>query len=274
MNKSNAIILLANTLRIACGYRFPRLGKWAMDLFYALIPQYFEAKLFPNIRAVLNKNDLTQRSTYWQGIRFEHPTAQILKQWIDKDTTHFFDIGSNYGFFSYWMYSQSSEIEIHSFEPNPSTFAIVEQIKSLNELKSLHPWNMGLGEVQEKLSLHPGSDDSGHSTFGNHPGLTSAPIADIEVLPFSEWASQNDLAIPKQPAWIAKIDVEGFELKVLRGMEEALKRRSFQGIAVEVNEFTLEFCGSKPEEITDFLQSCGYKQISSAQCGNAFFVPA
>jgi hypothetical protein len=46
-----------------------------------------------------NLHDGTQKTTYWQGARYEHPAARILANWI-RDGAVFFDIGANYGFFS------------------------------------------------------------------------------------------------------------------------------------------------------------------------------
>ena len=272
--QKDLIVQATSGIRKAFGYRFPRLGQHAMNAFFSMMPGKFDALLFPGIWAELHKSDLTQRSTYWQGTRFESPTAQILQSWINSDTTHFFDIGSNYGFFSYWMLSQESMLKVHSFEPNPATFDIVQKIKVRNSLDRLYPWNMGLGDVSAKLSLHPGTEDSGHSTFGNHPELHSLPIADIRVLPFTKWLTEAGIVMPTRPSWIAKIDVEGFELKVLQGMEPVLRSRAFQGIAIEVNEFTLKFCNAKPQEVLGFLESCGYRQVFSSKCGNVFFIPA
>ncbi|MFZ0616996.1 MAG: FkbM family methyltransferase [Chthoniobacterales bacterium] len=271
----NTQIRIINGLRRRLGYRFPQLGIRAMNLFYKFMPATFEADLFPGINAVLNKNDLTQRSTYWQGSRFEYPTASIMDSWVTPETTHFFDIGSNYGFFSFWMISQNPSLSVHAFEPNPTTFAAISAIKKENALGQLHLWNIGLGDVSEKLSLHPGSDDSGHSTFGNHPGLKCDSLTDIQVMTFSEWLRMANLVLPLKPAWIAKIDVEGFEMKVLAGLEEALKTRVFQGVVIEINPFTLGFCGVAPEDIFRFMKACGYKRRDiSDRSGNAFFIPA
>jgi len=271
----NTWVKTMNGLRRRLGYRFPRLGIQAMNLFYKSMPDSFEADLFPRIHAVLNKNDLTQRSTYWQGSRFEYPTPSIMDSWITPETTHFFDIGSNYGFFSFWMISRNPSLSVHAFEPNPMTFATISAIKKENALGQLHLWNIGLGDVSGKLSLHPGSDDSGHSTFGNHPGLKSASLTDIQVMTFSEWLRTTNLTLPLKPSWIAKIDVEGFEMKVLSGLEEALKNKAFQGVVIEINSFTLGFCGASPDDIFRFMKTCGYKRCDiSDRSGNAFFIPA
>jgi hypothetical protein len=132
-----------------------------------------------------------------------------------------------------------------------------------------------MGDVSGKLSLHPGTDDSGHSTFGNHPGLKDSPVKNVEVMTFSKWLGTAGLTIPSRPSWIAKIDVEGFEMKVLAGMEDALKQRAFQGVVIEINAFTLGFCGAVPVDIFRFMKSCGYKRCDiSDRSGNAFFIPA
>jgi FkbM family methyltransferase len=172
------------------------------------------------------------------------------------------------------MLSQSPSLRVHAFEPHPTTCALLQDIKTRNHLTRLTPWNIGLGDVVGQLSLQPGTEDSGWSTFGTNPSFESSRIADIAVQPFSLWADQLGLALPDHPAWIAKIDVEGFELKVLRGMEAALKQHAFQGICIEINDYTLKLCGTKSEDIFAFLHTCGYRQVLPHPCGNAFFIPA
>jgi FkbM family methyltransferase len=231
-------------------------------------------ELFPGIRADLDFRDATMRTTYWQGERFEKPTAQVLERWAT-DATHFFDIGSNYGFFSYCLLSRQRSLEVHAFEPNAVTFARVEATRMANDLRRLYAWNIGLGDVIARIPLHPGADDSGHSTFGPHPELGGRSLAEVEVLPFDAWREANRLPIPDRPSWIAKIDVEGFETRVVRGMTESLKARAFIGLAIEINEFTLGFCGSSATELREELRVCGYREeMFAPESGNAFFVPA
>lgn len=268
-----SFVKIANYIRQKNGYKFPRLGRFAFDSFFSLMPETFDAVLFDQIIVPLKKNDLTQRTTYWQGARFEYPTAEILRSWITLDTTDFFDIGANYGFFSYWMQSCSSAIRVHSFEPNPMTFALINKIIARNNLRRQTAWNIGLSNERATLSLNPGVEDSGHTTFGKNPELHSQPIANVEVVSFDDWIEQTNLVLPMHPAWIAKIDVEGYELKVLQGMESILRAKVFQGLVVEINPFTLNFCKSSVEEVIYFLEHCGYKRIPPFDHGNSFWVP-
>ncbi len=269
------MVRFAEFLRRLGGYHFPPLGRAVFEGFFRLLPAVAEVELFPGLRAELDFRDATMRGTYWQGSRFERPTAQILAKWAKAGGTHFFDIGSNYGFFSYWMLTSSPSVQVHAFEPNPRTLARVEEIKRRNGLARMTAWNLGLSDSAARLLLHAGVSDSGHSTFGAHPEIGDKSIAEVEVLPFQAWLERAGLSLPPAPRWIAKIDVEGFEAKVLRGLIPSLQARAFVGVAIEMNAFTLGFCGSSPEEVRDIFRTCGYRALEDlgTESGNEFFVP-
>lgn len=76
---------------------------------------------------------------------------------------------------------------------------------------------------------------------------------------------------------MAKIDVEGFELRVLRGMRAALEAQAFRGLAIELNEFTLRFCGASTEEVTALLEAASDRETTPGRRANRslnrFFVP-
>ena len=281
MKIPNTFLPLVEAFRKFYGYQFPRLGPFIFRTFANLMPAEVETELVAGIRASLNLNDSTQLATYWQGHRFEYPTGDILTQWADSDDAVFFDIGSNYGFFSYLLASRHRGLEIHAFEPNPSTYAKLLAIKIRNNLAHLHPWNIGLGKENAKLTLHQGNEDSGHSTFGTNPKLAGNSIGEVEIFPFDEWLLKQEINLPSTPQWIAKIDVEGFELNVLQGMTNALTKKVFKGLSVEINDYTLGFCGTNAKEIFAFLRDKGYRPLNEtdqkkrwplAKAPNAFFI--
>ncbi len=269
------MMTLVDSMRRLNGYRFPRLGGLAFRTAFKLLPEQANVELMPGIRADLDFRDATMRSTYWQGERYERPTARVLSDWAREGATRFFDIGSNYGFFCYWLLSQSPKIEVHAFEPNPKTFAAIESIRAANSLARMHTANIGLGDIPARLRLHPGLTDSGHCTFGDNPQLDGSLLEEIDVLPFDTWRRAAGLELPRRPEWIAKIDVEGFEARVLRGMAGAMAAGAFAGLVVEMNEFTLNFCGSSTAELSALMAGHGYTALHFGEdCGNAFFVPA
>ena len=98
-------------MRRSLGYKFPRSGRTANALFFKVAPRQIQTELFPGIHVQLDLRDLTQRTTYWQGDRFEYPTPSILSGWAAQGAERFFDIGSNYGFFSYYMLSHHRKLK-------------------------------------------------------------------------------------------------------------------------------------------------------------------
>lgn len=280
----NPISSAAIALRRAGGYKMPRLGSLGLRTFTALAPRHLDCEMFPGIQATLDLRDDTQRSAFWLGTRFERPTGAILRRWTEPADTVFFDIGSNFGLFSFLLLSAHPHLQVYSFEPHPRTFETLRSISARNGLgQRHHPVNLALGVETARLNLHPGTTDSGHSTLGEHPELTDQPLIEVPVRPLPEWLAEQSIPWPKTPNWVAKIDVEGFELQVLRGLRPLLEGRCFRGLCVEINEFTLGLCQATPDDVRALLKDAGYvpartlpeaRDPDFSRCGNEFFVPA
>lgn len=280
----NIISFAATAIRRAGGHQMPRLGSWALGAFTALAPRHLDCEMFPGIHATLDLHDETQRSAFWLGTRFESPTGAILRRWTEPIDTVFFDIGSNFGLFSFLLLSANPQLEVYSFEPHPRTYETLRTISARNGLESHHhPVNLALGADTARLNLHPGTTDSGHSTLGEHPGLLDQSLIEVLVRPLPEWLAEQSIPWPDKPSWVAKIDVEGFELQVLMGLRPLLEHRCLRGLCVEINHFTLGLCQTSPDEVRSFLREVGYAPASHlpesrhpnfANCGNEFFVPA
>ncbi len=266
---------LIEKIRHFCGYKFPRLGK-ANSIFFKIAPSVVNSELFPGIHLKLNLRDLTQRATYWQGSRFEYPTPQFLASWGKENAKAFFDIGANYGFYSYWMLHSCPDILVYAFEPHPKMWELLETAKKENNLHRLKTFKIGLSESVGTLDLHLGIKDAAHSSFLQKPDLIHSEVVKVPVVPFDLWRKQIELKLPKRPEWIAKIDVEGFEINVLNGMEEALSTQSFKGISIEIREDILILGGNSSKDIFDLMKKYNYKMIEKDICKrtvNAFFVP-
>ena len=272
---------MIDALRVRCGYQMPKLGRLGFDFFKAVLPRHRETELFPGIRVRLDLREGNQYVTWWQGMRYEAPTVEIFQSWLPGVTT-FFDIGSNYGFFTWLALSSAPGLRAHAFEPHPKTFALLRSIAERNRLtERVTCWNLGLGETEEVLPLHFGEDDLGWTTFGKPTVVDLKATLEARIRPFSAWRKELGLAIPSRPEWVAKIDVEGFEPKALHGMEEELRAKAFRGLVVEVNDDALASCGTTPAKVHDFMTEVGYRALTPESCPalrggeplNAFFVP-
>lgn len=276
MNKGRILMGGVDRIRALLGYKFPPLGPLAFRAAFALLPDEALVEIVRGIQVRANFRDLTFRSTYWQGSRFEGCAIDRLEAWLaSAERPTFFDIGSNYGFFSFLIYSRLPRAEIHAFEPNPLTFNRLNEAVQLNCLSRIHPHPIGLSDRRDELLLSHGTKDLGHSTFGNHPGLVETTKTRIPVRAFDDWVATAELTA--NSTWVAKIDVEGFEPHVLKGMTQSLHQKRFAGLMVEINPFTLAFNKFTPDHVYKFLDDHGYAPLIPGSItghhGNQYFVP-
>ncbi len=270
---------LLNAVRKYSGYQIPRLGPF-YRVVRAQAPAILDVELFSGVRVRLDLTDEVQFQTYWYGTRFEEPTGAILRGWWEA-ATHFFDIGSNYGFFSLWAASLGGSLKIHAFEPNPVTFAKLDGFARANGFDSIIRNAIALSDTEKSFTLQLEEENSGASHMIDPASQSSKlSVAHVRALPFDEYAAALDL---KPSGSVAKIDVEGMELHVLRGMPQALTRKVFRGICVELLEENLQRAGTSVAEVDTLLRKYGYSpsfQAASGTAGtspnhhNAFYVPA
>lgn len=197
----------------------------------------------------------------------------MLRQWLQQ-ADRFFDVGANYGFYSYLALGYSTS-EVYAFEPIPALIERMQSAKAANHLERFHPQQIGLGDVTAELDFCLMEAQTSWSTFAPLPGLTPDRLVRAQVVPFDVWRAEEGIALPERPAWVAKLDVEGFETRALRGMAEALAAHAFLGLAVELNEPLLVECDSSVAEVRSLLSEHGYREfeISGPRLTmNAFFV--
>ena len=168
-----------------------------------------------------------------------------------------------------------------AFEPNPETFEKLRQTRERNSLTRLDPQPMGVSEFEGEMHLYRGESDSGHSTFFRHPDLPEKTARAIPIRRFDRWLESRGISLPSSPEWVAKIDVEGSECGVLRGMDTALQKKAFALLVAELNDFTLALAGNTVAHVGKLLTDHGYREIFPAELGyrrpktaNAFFLPA
>lgn len=120
----------------------------------------------------------------------------------------------------------------------------------MNQLGQIRTHNMGLADKDGELTLSVPMINSGEASF------TGIPYKDVvEVTcPIGMLDDQKFEGSVK----LIKIDVEGFEERVLNG-GKALIEKDQPLIVTEVVRSHLERAGSDPDSIQDFFEKIGYK---------------
>jgi hypothetical protein len=118
----------------------------------------------------------------------------------------------------------------------------------VNELNNVQLFEFALGDMKEKAPIYIDENDFGvHSIIGNgnlHSNL------EINVVRFDE-------IVPDQPIKLVKIDVEGYELSVLRGMEDHLNKSRVRNIFVEFTPSKIAKNGQNPDELFTIAEEYG-----------------
>lgn len=145
-----------------------------------------------------------------------------------------------------------------AFEPDARAREWLARHLALNGLRHVEPVACALGEAAGTLRFHLSSQLGWSTAFPNAlaapklTGTVEVPLAALDALRRSGQA--------RWPAgrlrWI-KIDCEGSEVRVLRGMRETLRDES-PLLWLEVNADALRAAGASPQELFDLLAAAGY----------------
>lgn len=161
----------------------------------------------------------------------------------------FVDIGANVGVYTV-LASGVVGAQSITFEPVPATFHhLIDNITINNMSDRVKVYNMGVGAQKAQLYFTGDKDTVNHVIAEKDVDSNSVKV-DVTVL---------DDYIGFNPA-LMKIDVEGFELDVLKGGIKVLDLDSLQAIIIELNGSGRKY-GNKDEDVVHLLQEKGFKPV-------------
>lgn len=159
------------------------------------------------------------------------------------------DVGANIGIFSFIAADLGHEV--HAFEASQSNFACLVAGIDLNKFDQIHAHHLAVSDEPGELrfeSLGP----YGHIAEDETEG---ARVERVQAITLDDYSARLDTS----PVALIKIDVEGGESKVLRGMESMLSRTNAPDIIIESNGHTLGRVGETPNSLLSYLSQFGYR---------------
>jgi FkbM family methyltransferase len=136
---------------------------------------------------------------------------------------------------------------VYAFEPSPVAMqCLLHNCASAGD--RLYPLQLALGNEFKVFPLSGNNYNYAGSYLGNH-----MPVANVQMVTLDSLAEKIG-AIPD----FIKIDIEGCELKFLRGAAKTIDKCK-PVLVMEINHVALERQGDKPEEIYEWLRVHGYK---------------
>ena len=173
--------------------------------------------------------------------------AMILDTLNSGDT--FFDVGANFGHYSLAVHDKfSDEVNIHGFEPEIDAFRRFISNRHVNKANwKCH--NFGLGSEEGWLNITDNLGGYNHITTDGSGGQK------VRILTLDQYLDSANVNIVN----VMKVDVEGFELFVLKGAAEALSAKRIHKIFFEVDDHQSRYDVSR-SDYTELLSSFGYKK--------------
>ncbi len=194
------------------------------------------------------------RSCYYWGRFFDVTHQAVLRKYLSPGDTYI-DIGANVGYQS--MYASrlvGHAGTVFSFEPSPATYSVLLGHLGVNRIRNCQTFAMALSDTDGAAVLNQVEEHSGTSTLREQ---SQAPVHSFSVPMRRGDGVLRDISFTGKA--IVKIDVEGFELHVLRGLRETLDRLS--AVSVEVSPAWLEQTGGSAEELYRYMREAGFRAL-------------
>jgi FkbM family methyltransferase len=164
----------------------------------------------------------------------------------------FVDVGANLGLFTLLAASRVGPGgSVIAFEPSPRERERLEANVRLNALENVRVVSAAAADVAGRGCLHVAREpNSGHNTLGEFIyDVREETAQEVELLRLDDAKIQH--------VDVMKFDIEGAEVKALRGAI-ALIERCRPRVLIEVNEHALARQGHRGEEIWEFFASRAY----------------
>src|SRR5436190_4156390 len=220
------------------GYRLARLAR-------SLVPQSQRAGIFQTPHGLRLNLDLRTYPDIIMAVGlYELDTARLIHRLL-KAGSWFVDVGANVGYFTLLAAKWTSSAgKVDAFEPDPINRQRLEahlRENNLTDRVRIHPIAASSQAGQIEL-IHPQAAGTNHGMASFYKSLTG------EGQTFTVNTARLDEILSGTPDLI-KIDVEGAELSVIKGLEKILAAATPPKLIIEHNPTSCAAAGYRPGDI-------------------------
>lgn len=242
-------------------YRSVRYGQWdrsrAWWEFHSGRQQSFVTKIHPGIKMRLYFDSQLSKLIHYEN--FEWQERKFILSFLRKGDI-FLDIGANIGLFTIIAGRCVGKTgHVFSFEPHHKTFVRLLDNVVLNRLTSVSCFEEALSDSNAEKDLTVSSDGyDAWNSFGKPTAGSQFAIEKVKCITLDDFVEKYNLF---GQITMAKIDVEGWEVNVLRGGYKTLSRNDAPILQVEFTDANAQAAGSSCRKLYDVLEEFGYQMF-------------
>ena len=200
--------------------------------------------------------------TLWrvQSIREKEPwTLEWIATFSEGDVL--LDVGANVGMYTIWA-AVTRKCQVYAFEPEAQNYAVLNRNIQLNDVASrVRAYCMGLSDATGLSVLNMadmrvgGSNHSvGEALDFEHKPMQTNFVQGCYAAALDELVAAHEMPVPNH----IKIDVDGFEPKVIAGARATLRDPAVKTLLIETNQNLADHMAMVAE-----LNALGFKHEES-----------
>lgn len=199
---------------------------------------------------MLDLSDRVQRYMYYCG-EYEPRESRFVSRFL-REGDVFLDVGAHIGYYSILAARRVGPTgKVFAFEPVPANVARLRENVRLNDLRNIQVMERAVASRSgvARLFIPEVQGESGWASFFRD----GSPVS-VETVSIDEFVR----AAAIQRIRLVKIDTEGAELEVLRGMTGTMSTAFSPAILLEVNPAALGVAKSTVGDLAGFVHGFGY----------------
>jgi FkbM family methyltransferase len=184
----------------------------------------------------------------YHGIPYEPQTTQYITNFVEEGKT-VIDVGASNGYYTLLLARLVGPRGlVYAFEPLPRAFRVLRKNISINGYENVILENKAASEANGMARFYVSSRSYGRSSLCAQ--FEPMDIIEVETARLDSYSLKN--------VDLVKIDVEGAEVSVLRGMRQMRKENPNLKLIVE---FAPQHVGFDAEELFEELEGWHYKVL-------------
>jgi FkbM family methyltransferase len=225
------------------------LARFARGPFLARLPADLGGASF-----ACDLGDSIAREVCFTG-RYEPQETQIARRLLGP-SMRVVDVGANWGYFTLVAASLVGPGgRVLALEPHPRLHALLRENVLRNAIAQVTCLELAASDVAGRTGVVAAPIDAGNSGLSRLASCGERADFECAMEPLDAVIARHALDVVD----LVKIDVEGAEPRVLRGMADGLRRRRYRFVLLECHPQALEIAGTSIEACVAVLEESGYR---------------